>query len=84
MKEKSEFSEALNKAEERTEARVAFLKRCFILLMTAEKKQEYRSFFSLLMAGEACEMRGSEMKTNEMTNSNRNKHREKETETKGV
>lgn len=36
------------------------------------------------MAGEACEMRGSEMKSNEMKNSNGNKHGEKETETKGV
>lgn len=55
--------------------------------MTAEKKKkkkEYRSFFSFLMAGEACEMSGSEMKTNEIKNSNGNKRGEKETETKEV
>lgn len=49
-----------------------------------KKKKEYRSFFSFLMAGEACEMSGSEMKTNEIKNSNGNKRGEKETETKEV
>lgn len=49
---------------------------------TKKNKQGYSSFS--LRAGEACEMRGSEIKTDEMKNSNGNKHGEKETETKGV
>lgn len=88
VKEKSELSGALNKAEEhrrkdRSES-CFFGKMFYISDDSRKKKQEYRSFFSFLMAGEACEMRGSEMKSNEMKNSNGNKHGEKETETKGV
>lgn len=87
MKEKSEFSEVLNKAGEHR--RKDRSNSCFFGKMVyifddsrKKKKNKDRSFFSFLIAGEACEMRGSEMKT-EMKNSNGNKHGEKETDKKG-